>query len=86
MLLRKLPNNRHKISAGMWGYENAAVLGVYQKTDAKTPATRAKVLAKLEEDEHGALTLCINEDIINTYGIQVKHINAGPIEGFQPIK
>ena len=86
MLLRKLPKNQHKISAGMWGYENAAVLGVYQKVDSKNPATRAKVLAKLEEDENGVLTLCINDDIINTYGIQVKHINAGPIEGFQPVE
>ena len=86
MLLRKLPKNRQKLSAGMWGYDHAAVLGVYQKLDAKTPATKATVLAKLEEDENGVLTLCINDDIINAYGIQVKHINAGPIEGFQPVE
>ena len=86
MLLRKLPKNRQKISAGMWGYDHAAVLGVYQKLDTKTPATKATVLAKLEEDENGVLTLCINDDIINAYGIQVKHINAGPIEGFQPVE
>ena len=86
MLLRKLPKNRQKISAGMWGYDHAAVLGVYQKLDAKTPATKATVLAKLEEDENGVLTLCINDDIINAYDIKVKHINAGPIEGFQPVE
>ena len=86
MLLRKLPKNRQKISAGMWGYDHAAVLGVYQKLDAKTPATKATVLAKLEEDENGVLTLCINDDIINAYGIQLKHINAGTIEGFQPVE
>ena len=85
MLLRKLPKNKQKISAGMWGYENAAVLGVYQKVSTKAPATYANMLVKLEENENGELTLYINDDIINEYGIKVQHVNAGPIEGFQPV-
>ena len=86
MLLRKLPKNKQKISAGMWGYENAAVLGVYQKVNAKTPATYANMLVKLEENENGELTLYINDDVINEYGIKVQNVNAGPIEGFQPVE
>ena len=86
MLLRKLPKNKQKISAGMWGYEHAAVLGVYQKVDTKTPASQAKMLAKLAEDENGELTLYINDDIINAHGIKVQHVNIGPIENFQNIE
>lgn len=86
MLLRKLPKNKQKISAGMWGYEHAAVLGVYQKVDAKTPASQAKMLAKLAENENGELTLYINDDIINAHGIKVQHVNIGPIENFQNIE